>query len=71
MYDALLVDSPIAFAAEPAGIDAFWYYMERVWRTLTNVQFTIGDVRRIILPEQYGRQLRADLPEYWGQVNFA
>jgi hypothetical protein len=47
------------------------YYMEREWRTLGNVQFQLTDVHRIILPETYAVQLRADVPDYCGQVTFA
>jgi hypothetical protein len=45
--------------------------MEREWRTTHPVHFVLGDVRRIILPEEYAEQLRLDIPEFAGQVHFA
>lgn len=47
------------------------YYMEREWRILGNVHFTLNDIRRIILPEPYASRLREDLPKYVGQITFA
>lgn len=47
------------------------YYMEREWRVIGSVPFGLSDVRRIILPEAYALCLRADLPEYTGQVSYA
>lgn len=46
------------------------YYMEREWRTLTSVAFRIGDVRRVILPEDYRTRLRENVPMFTGQVHF-
>jgi hypothetical protein len=46
------------------------YYMEREWRTLTSVRFNLQDVRRTVIPEQYGRKLRENVPMYTGQVTF-
>lgn len=54
-----------------ADTDENNYYFEREWRTLANVRFTLGDVARIILPRQYARKLRADLPDYCGEVAFS
>lgn len=46
------------------------YYFEREWRVLGRVQFNMGDVRRVLIPEEYSRQLRDDCPDYCGQVTF-
>ena len=44
------------------------YYMEREWRILDQVEFTLNDVCRIILPESYAKCLNEDLPEYSGKI---
>lgn len=46
------------------------FYMEREWRVIGAVRFTIGDVRRIIIPEEYAAPLREELPGYAGQLVF-
>jgi hypothetical protein len=46
------------------------YYMEREWRLANNLRFTVDDVSRIFIPSAYARQLRADLPAYFGQISF-
>ena len=46
------------------------YYMEREWRMIGNLQFSISDVRRIFLPEYYAEMFRKDVPDYYGQLNF-
>lgn len=46
------------------------YYMEREWRIIGGVRFSLGDVRRVLLPEKYATRLREDVPEYHGQVSF-
>jgi hypothetical protein len=46
-------------------------YMEREWRALRHVPFGLDDIRRLILPETFGRRLRDDLPDYTGQITFA
>jgi hypothetical protein len=58
------------FDASKAEDDPENYYMEREWRTLTSIQFRIEEVERIILPREYGRRLRDDVPSYSGQVAF-
>lgn len=45
-------------------------YMEREWRVLGDVRFSLTDVERIILPRDYANHLRADLPDYCGQVSY-
>jgi len=47
------------------------YYMEREWRVSRDVRFHLGDVRRVILPESYGRRFRRDFPSYDGELVFA
>ncbi len=47
------------------------FYMEREWRVWGYVDFTLDAIRRIIIPETFAEQLRADLPAYHGQVTFA
>lgn len=44
--------------------------MEREWRQYGHVRFTLDDVRRVIVPEEYARPFRAALPNYVGQVTF-
>lgn len=46
------------------------FYMEREWRMLGNLKFSLSDVRRVILPESYAASLRKDVPSYIGQVTF-
>lgn len=46
------------------------FYMEREWRILGNLHFTLHDIRRIILPESYAARLREELPKYVGQITF-
>jgi hypothetical protein len=46
------------------------FYMEREWRIVGNVQFKLIDISRVLLPQEFGHRLRADVPEYAGQVNF-
>ena len=46
------------------------FYMEREWRALSDVRFSLADVERVVLPPAYAARLRADLPDYSGQVSF-
>jgi hypothetical protein len=46
------------------------YYMEREWRMLGNLSFTKNDVCRILVPEKYAVRIRADIPDYIGQLTF-
>jgi hypothetical protein len=46
------------------------FYMEREWRVVGNVQFTLSDVTRVLVPPSYGSRLRLDVPEFAGQVTF-
>lgn len=46
------------------------YYMEREWRLLGALRFSLDDVRRVILPESYAREFRKTFPGYHGQIIF-
>lgn len=46
------------------------YYFEREWRVIENVQFTLEDVVRVLIPTSFARQFREDLPGYAGQITF-
>jgi hypothetical protein len=46
-------------------------YMEREWRVLGDVNFTLADVYRVFMPERYAERFRADLPDYKGQLTFS
>lgn len=48
--------------------DARHYYAEREWRGLFNVEFRLADLARIVVPRLFEPRLRADLPEYTGEV---
>jgi len=44
------------------------YYMEREWRCLNNIDFSISDIRKIYLPrEQYRELFMHEFPEYDGE----
>ena len=47
------------------------YYFEREWRVLGNLKFNIGDIKTIIIPENYAAKFRKDFPDYCGQLTFA
>jgi len=51
-------------------VDPDNYYMEREWRTLTSIRFTLPDVHRVIIPKEYASRLRQNVPGYMGQVMF-
>lgn len=46
------------------------YYMEREWRLLGAVRFTVDDIARVIIPRDYARQFRSDVPAFFGQLTF-
>jgi hypothetical protein len=58
------------FAAESGEADPHNFYMEREWRVLGRMTFSLDDVWRVILPAEYSPRLRMDLPNYTGQVTF-
>lgn len=47
------------------------YYMEREWRILGKVRFSLGDVCRVVLPRRYAESLRRDVAGYIGQITFS
>ena len=47
------------------------FYMEREWRVNGNLEFTLGEVRRVIFPERFARSFRQDVPEYFGEITFS
>jgi hypothetical protein len=46
-------------------------YMEREWRVIGDVSFTLTDVHRVFMPERYAERFRADLPDYKGHLTFS
>ena len=46
------------------------FYMEREWRVVGNIQFSLEDVKRICIPQAFGKRLRDDIPDFYGQVTF-
>ena len=46
-------------------------YMEREWRVIGDVKFALADVHRVFMPERYAERIRADLPNYKGQLTFS
>jgi len=47
------------------------FYMEREWRVMGTVPFTLDDVVRIILPPSFAKRFRQDFPEYCAQLTFS
>jgi hypothetical protein len=45
------------------------YYMEREWRVYGDVQFSMSDVQRIIVPRAYHDRLRQECPSYTGDLH--
>jgi Putative abortive phage resistance protein AbiGi, antitoxin len=43
-------------------------YMEREWRVIGDVSFTLTDVHRVFMPERYVERFQADLPDYKGKL---
>lgn len=46
------------------------YYFEREWRIVGRLEFTVSDIKRILMPKSYARQFRKDFPGYYGQLTF-
>ncbi len=59
-----------AFEANRDDDDERHFYMEREWRVLDDVVFEISDIERLILPRSFGKQMRDDLPVFYGQTCF-
>lgn len=58
------------FDALKSDADEDNYYLEREWRIIGNLPFTLKDVTRILIPEKYGKKLQEALPDYYGQISF-
>jgi hypothetical protein len=44
------------------------YYMEREWRMFGNLDFSLSDVARVIVPERFYDRLLAQCPDYKGHI---
>jgi len=44
------------------------YYLEREWRVVGNVNFSIEDIETIFMPKAFARRFRADFPLYSAQL---
>jgi hypothetical protein len=75
MLDSFLIKHIFAylkpFDASKTDADEENYYLEREWRIVGDVQFTLDDITRILIPCKYGKQLREALPQYFGQISFS
>jgi hypothetical protein len=58
------------FDHDLADADPENYYMEREWRVLGAVTFSLSDVERVLLPRGFADRFRTTFPEYSGQVSF-
>jgi Putative abortive phage resistance protein AbiGi, antitoxin len=52
-------------------VDEANFYMEREWRLLGTVPFTLEEVTRVILPSSFAKRFRKDVSDYCGQVTFS
>ena len=44
------------------------YYMEREWRSLNNIEFTLADIQKVYLPnESYKNKFIEEFPDYAGE----
>lgn len=59
------------FDASKIDDDEENFYMEREWRTPYDVYFNIDDIYRIILPNEFNKRFRTDVPDYIGQITFS
>jgi len=46
-------------------------YIEREWRIARSVQFSTGDISRVIVPQRFGEVFRKDFPTYAKELIFA
>lgn len=46
------------------------YYYEREWRVVGNVEFSLEDVKRVLIRQKYAKRFREDCPQYYGQLTF-
>ncbi|WP_156289576.1 abortive infection system antitoxin AbiGi family protein [Oceanobacillus salinisoli] len=72
--DSFLIEHIFAylkpFDASKTDADEDNYYLEREWRIVGDVPFSLNDITRILIPERYGKKLREMLPNYYGQISF-
>jgi hypothetical protein len=47
------------------------FYMEREWRVYGGFRFDLLDVEKVILPKEYARRIREDIPGYQNEIVFA
>ncbi len=47
------------------------YYFEREWRIIGDLTFTISDIKRIFISQDYASRFSKDVPQYHGQLTFA
>jgi hypothetical protein len=40
------------------------YYLEREWRSLERIEFSIQDIKRIVIPSSYVEKFFKDIPDY-------
>jgi hypothetical protein len=59
-----------AFEANRDDDDERHFYMEREWRVLDDVLFAVSDIERLVVPRSFSKQLRDDLPGFYGQTYF-
>lgn len=59
------------FDPEKADDDKDNFYMEREWRSQSNINFKIKDIERIIIPKSFAQKFRYDVPDYLGQLTFS
>lgn len=46
------------------------YYLEREWRVVGNVNFSIEDIETVFMPKEFSKRFRADFPSYSAQLFF-
>jgi len=46
------------------------FYLEREWRIVGNVKFSMTDVERVFLPRAFAERFRKHVPGYHGQLTF-
>ena len=44
------------------------HYLEREWRVLGNIEFSLGDVQTVFMPRAFAVRFRADCPLYTSQL---
>jgi len=52
-------------------LDVDNFYLEREWRVYGGLPFSLDDVERIIIPRQFSKNLRVNIPEFNNEVVFS